>query len=324
MKAEFIERLEHNTTTHKLSSLNEKITQCTSPVEIDACLTDFVEIIDSTAKPFFKKFRDTDQNNMTQDIPDEKEHPWYNDECKEKKLTFMYMLDKFRANKTDENRKNLVKARSEYKKLIRKCRFNYDKEQTNKLLCAKYTNAKLYWNMLKGLSNVKPANIPLSSFEQYFKSVNNPDDPFYTADEDILHFNERYAENEFNIMFAELNLDFTQEEVLNAIKQLKLNKSGGPDMLINEFLIYGKHIFTSTLCNLFNQIFASGYFPEDWSEGYLIPLHKKGSLNDVGNYRGITLLSILGKLFTRILNNRLTDWAEKYYGKCSKISNTKK
>ena len=66
-----------------------------------------------------------------------------------------------------------------------------------------------------------------------------------------------YAENEFN-MFAELNLDFTQEEVLNAVKQLKLNKSGGPDMLINEFSIYGKHIFTSTLFYLFNQIFASG------------------------------------------------------------------
>ena len=80
MKAEFIERLEHNTTTHKLSSLNEKITQCTSPVEIDVCLADFVEIIDSTAKPFFKKFRNNDQNSMTQDIPVEKEQLWYNDE----------------------------------------------------------------------------------------------------------------------------------------------------------------------------------------------------------------------------------------------------
>ena len=31
------------------------------------------------------------------------------------------------------------------------------------------------------------------------------------------------------------------------------------------------------------------------------------------NYRGITLLSSLGKLFTRLINNRLTDWSEKYY-----------
>ena len=89
-----------------------------------------------------------------------------------------------------------------------------------------------------------------------------------------------------------MNLDFTHEDVLNAIKQLKLNKSGGPDKLINEFLINGKHILTNTLCKLFNKIFEIGYFPDEWSEGYVIPLHKKGSLNDVGNYRGITLLRI--------------------------------
>ena len=39
---------------------------------------------------------------------------------------------------------------------------------------------------------------------------------------------------------------------------------------------------------------------------------QKGSNCDVENFRGITLLSILGKLFTRILNNRLQTWAENY------------
>ena len=36
-------------------------------------------------------------------------------------------------------------------------------------------------------------------------------------------------------MFEELNLNFSQNEILKCIKQLKTNKSGGPDMLINEF-----------------------------------------------------------------------------------------
>ena len=40
---------------------------------------------------------------------------------------------------------------------------------------------------------------------------------------------------------------------------------------------------------------------------------KKGSQDDVNNYRGITLLSTLGKLFTSILNNRLKTWAEEYH-----------
>ena len=45
---------------------------------------------------------------------------------------------------------------------------------------------------------------------------------------------------------------------------------------------------------------------------YMVPLHQKGCLNDVNDYRGITLLSCVGKLFTSILNNRLYDWGETY------------
>lgn len=66
------------------------------------------------------------------------------------------------------------------------------------------------------------------------------------------------------------------------------------------------------ILSLFNRIYELGYFPDSWSEGFVVPLHKKGSLNDVNNYRGITLLSTLGKLFTRVLNNRLCTWAENY------------
>ena len=92
---------------------------------------------------------------------------------------------------------------------------------------------------------------------------------------------------------------------MKAISQLKTNKSGGPDKIVNELFIHGKNIFTPTLCNLFNKIYEKGHFPENWSEGYVIPLHKKGSINEVDNYRAITLLSTLGKLFTRVLNNLL-------------------
>ena len=48
-------------------------------------------------------------------------------------------------------------------------------------------------------------------------------------------------------------------------------------------------------------------------ESFIIPLHKKGDINQVENYTGLTLLSTLGKLFSRILNNRLTEWAEEYH-----------
>ena len=64
---------------------------------------------------------------------------------------------------------------------------------------------------------------------------------------------------------------------------------------------------------LFNVIFEKGYFPSKWTEGFIVPLHKKGDVNQVENYRGITLLSRFGKSFSRILNNRLTEWAEEHH-----------
>ena len=171
----------------------------------------------------------------------------------------------------------------------------------------------MYWNLLKESAGIRTTNVSLSTFEQYFKAVNNPLDPFYSPDEDIIYFNERYENNEFSVMFEELNLSFTNEELAKAIGQLRTNKSSGPDKLINEFFISGKNLLNPTLLILFNKLFAMGYFPENWSEGYIIPLHKKGSINDVENYRGITLLSALGKLFSRLINNRLSNWAENYF-----------
>ena len=235
------------------------------------------------------------------------------EKCVEKKHYFLRMLDKYRESKNDINRIGLVKARSEYKSLIRKCRYQYDKEKTSRFVNAKYKNARLYWNLLKDASGLRSPSIPLSSFEQYFRAVNNPDDPFYTPDEDVLYFNQRYETSEFSIMFEEINVPFTYGDFSKACSQLHTNKSAGPDKLINEFFIYGKEILGTTLLSLFNKLFSMGYFPKEWSEGFIIPLHKKGSINEAENYRGITLLSALGKLFSRMINNRLSEWAEHYY-----------
>ena len=42
-----------------------------------------------------------------------------------------------------------------------------------------------------------------------------------------------------------------------------------------------------------------------WRQGLIVSLYKKGDAEDLGNYRGITLLNVVGKLFCKILNNRL-------------------
>ena len=306
---EYIDRLQSSEVTDKLRVLTSKISSSATYTDTQSCVSDFVKIIEGVSSPLFRKVKyDVDSEPLS----NIRLNPWYTDECQERKNYFLHMLDKYRNLKNDENRINMVRARTNYKTFIRKCRYEYDREKTKKFCDSNYINARLYWSMLKELSHIKPANIALSSFEEYFKSVNNPDDPFYTPDEDTLDFNERYVQGEFNIIFEELNDNISANEIYRAIKQLKTNKSGGPDKLINEFFIHGKHVLVPVLCNLFNKIFENGHFPEEWSEGYIIPLHKKGNRDEVENYRGITLLSVLGKLFSRVLNNRLHEWAENY------------
>ena len=64
------------------------------------------------------------------------------------------------------------------------------------------------------------------------------------------------------------------------------------------------------ILNIFNQILLLEYFPEEWAKGEVSAVFKQGDKNDVNNYRGITVQSCLGKFFTRMMNNRLSKWAD--------------
>ena len=92
-------------------------------------------------------------------------------------------------------------------------------------------------------------------FERYFSRLNNPEDPFFTPDEDVIYFSERYERNEMDIMFQELNTYFSVESILKVIGQLNTNTSAGPDMFLNELFMHGKRILSKYLLVLFNKIF---------------------------------------------------------------------
>ena len=61
---------------------------------------------------------------------------------------------------------------------------------------------------------------------------------------------------------------------------------------------------------LFNKLLEQESYPEIWSSGSIKPIPKKGDRKCPSNYRGITLLPVMGKLYTTILRDRLLYWAE--------------
>ena len=109
----------------------------------------------------------------------------------------------------------------------------------------------------------------------------------------------------------ELNAVITEDEVVKAIKSLKNNKSCGTDMILNEFLKNSCQKMIDVYVKLFNIVFKSGVIPDLWSVGVICPIYKnKGDTANPDNYRGITILSCYGKLFTAVLNNRLNHYLE--------------
>eukprot|EP00922_Rhytidocystis_sp_ex-Travisia-forbesii_P004096 GHVS01005962.1.p1 GENE.GHVS01005962.1~~GHVS01005962.1.p1 ORF type:complete len:327 (+),score=20.39 GHVS01005962.1:1-981(+) len=90
-----------------------------------------------------------------------------------------------------------------------------------------------------------------------------------------------------------------------AVKNLKAGKAAGPDGIPPELVKAGGHLTVTILHRLLARIWASGTVPVDWKVGYLIPLHKKGAKEECSNYRGIMLLSCVGKLLSIILLDRL-------------------
>ena len=73
------------------------------------------------------------------------------------------------------------------------------------------------------------------------------------------------------------------------------------DGIVIEMLKCSTNVTVTYSKHLFNRILVTGNFPKQWCQAVLAPLHKKGSKADPGNYRGIALLSVLGKVFMKII-----------------------
>jgi hypothetical protein len=100
------------------------------------------------------------------------------------------------------------------------------------------------------------------------------------------------------------NSSITMDEIAASIKRLKGNKACGVDGIPSEFFKYASESMVGPLTLLLNKMFDSGEFPEKWAEGLISPVHKQGSKNSTDNYRKITVMPVLGKIFESVLNSR--------------------
>ena len=100
----------------------------------------------------------------------------------------------------------------------------------------------------------------------------------------------------------------TREEVESAIKSLELGKAAGPDGLAAEFYQRGGDVFMEEIVKVILHIWNTEIVPKELKDANIVTIFKrKGDKTDCGNWHGISLLCIAGKLISRILLNRLID-----------------
>jgi hypothetical protein len=75
----------------------------------------------------------------------------------------------------------------------------------------------------------------------------------------------------------------------------------GPDMIGNRVLKHAETSLTPIFTKLFNVSFQQSVFPSIWKDASVIPIHKKGSVNDCSNYRLVALTSCIAKVFEKCI-----------------------
>ena len=93
---------------------------------------------------------------------------------------------------------------------------------------------------------------------------------------------------------------------------MKPDKSSGPDGIPPGIYKLLNFEWLILLTNLFNLIFSNAIYPVQWSNAKLFMLFKRGNRNDPNNYRGISVINSIAKIFDMILCSRLEQWFKPY------------
>ena len=169
-------------------------------------------------------------------------------------------------------------------------------------------NPKQYWKIMKILMKGKSTTVipPLLNLNDgsitdddsekvellnnYFVSICDVDD----SNAALPSFPKRS-----NSTISDINI--IEDDVVDVIKILKVNKASGPDEISHRMLKLIEMPIARPLAILFNESLKCCKFPNLWKLAHVIPLYKKDDSSNVCNYRPISLLSCIGKNFERVV-----------------------
>ena len=110
----------------------------------------------------------------------------------------------------------------------------------------------------------------------------------------------------------------TGENVVKAISRLKNKRTYGLDKISSFILKIAAPVISSSLAKIFNISLKTGVFPVQWKYARLAPIFKGDLKSETENYRPISVLSTLARVFERLIYNQLSNYFESngYLTKC--------
>ena len=238
--------------------------------------------------------------------------------CNKKNKTFKKLI------RTNFRNQDLFKNFKTYRnKLTKTIKISKQLHYQKALTTAK-NNSKKTWNIINKLTCKKKKEIALP---QKLKAKDNIiTDPKKIATELNNHFatigqqgtsiEDTQDNSTGNSIRWQSNsvifLDTTPEEVSAIISQLKGKYSLGPDEIPTAILKHLNTIISPILSYLFNKALRLGNYPDCLKVAKVIPLFKSGSPYESGNYRPISLLPAINKIFEKLIYNRILSFFKKY------------
>lgn len=207
-------------------------------------------------------------------------------------------------------------------KLLKNIKIEYEKQEfiNNK------NNTKGTWRTINKITNLKKNNLPptelLKCSTDPYKSLDQVNKYFADigqnlADAILLKHKNETANTESIMCQTQRCIDsmavfdVDPSEIEAIILNLRNDCATGVDKIPTKVIKNSRSSLIPPLTHIFNQCLTSGVFPDSLKKALVHPIHKNGARDSIGNYRPISVLTVVSKILEKVLNTRLINFLEK-------------
>ena len=242
--------------------------------------------------------------------PETNKPKWWNNEISRNLSLKKRAYKKYLSTQSQDDKQELDRIRRETKKLIKLSKKNLEEYIAE----ASKSNPKEFYSYVNKKKTLACSIGPLSeeggnytNNESEMASILNNFFASVFTDEDCISYQPLERKRTQNVLD---HVVIDESDVLRLIEKIKVNKAPGPDKISPKILQEVKYQISKPLSILFNKSLTLCKVPSDWKCANVTPIFKKGNKSQPGNYRPISLTSVVCKLLETVIRDKMVKFLE--------------